>query len=234
MRSLLLILALVLPQANTLAQVEPFEGTWYLVYVEPDTGDPPATYVDPIEPPINPYLTINDDWSFEGEIACNTYTGQFDYLGFFGVDTLELVEFDHTNTVCEYTEHNDFEFLMFNLYWQPPFEQIYEIFLTDSGNAMILLFNFGFEQYYQGMPLNTEEFSLNEVIVFPNPVSELLKIKGNIPANAQITINNLAGVQITLPFNPAGSYNISDLASGVYFLTITTDKERQTFRFIKQ
>ncbi|MEP2934839.1 MAG: T9SS type A sorting domain-containing protein [Gilvibacter sp.] len=232
MKVLYITISLLFIGINGLYAQDPdFLGTWYLVYVEPDTGDPPATYVDPIEPAINPYLTINEDFSFNGEIACNSYSGQFEYSPEF--NALKLLEFSHTSEVCEYEVHNDFESLMFGLYWDP--WKPYEVFQSGTGDdaTLLLLFAFGFEQFYQRLPLSVDENEAPSIKLYPNPATTSFQISGNLSDNAKITVAGINGIQIDLPYSAQEPIDVSSLASGIYIVTISDQKQRQRLKLIK-
>lgn len=82
----------------------------------------------------------------------------------------------------------------------------------------------------------TDETALT-VIVAPNPVKDVLKISG-LPANVKSTIKiiNRNGnvLQTATAQNPTYNMNVSHLNNGVYSLTVTTNKETQSVKFIKQ
>jgi len=230
MKLYFIVFCLLLSSWSHFAQDSNIYGTWYLVFYEPDTGDPPATYVDPIEPPINPQLTINKDLSFTGEGACNTYSGQFVYLEEF--DVLELVEFNHTDNECEFEVHNDFDFLYFNLYWNP-FEPYYEYFVHPSGNTLQLIFNFGFEQFYQDTPLSVSDNKKPKAQLYPNPTSQVFKINADASPEAIVTLAGLMGTKLQWKYIKNKGYDVSDLASGIYIITITDNTKQQNFKLVK-
>jgi hypothetical protein len=62
----------------------------------------------------------------------------------------------------------------------------------------------------------------NEVIVYPNPASELIVIEFDVEGDYQIILNNLSGQIVSLNNNVSNylEIDISDFTKGLYFITI--------------
>jgi len=82
--------------------------------------------------------------------------------------------------------------------------------------------------------LSTEAFSLlQELVLFPNPASDMLRL--SIPRNLKIqevVFYNTIGQKIQA--STETSWNIADLASGVYFIKVYTDSGMKQIKFIKE
>jgi len=82
-----------------------------------------------------------------------------------------------------------------------------------------------------------EEFSLNdEVLFFPNPVSEILYIKSPYSIN-EIEVFDITGKKLKQSYYfEDNNYrvNISDLADGMYFINVKTSRGFVTRKIIKQ
>lgn len=84
--------------------------------------------------------------------------------------------------------------------------------------------------------LGTDEFSVNNVNIYPNPVKGILNytISDSVVLST-ITINDISGKQIYKSGNAVNnSIDVSSLSSGVYFVTFQSDKSLVTKKFIKE
>ena len=81
-----------------------------------------------------------------------------------------------------------------------------------------------------------DDVQADNLKIYPNPVRDELKIDGDVPFdNLPFTIYNLAGQQIVNgQWQNGKSINVANLASGVYFVKITTDKGTVTRKFVKE
>ena len=84
--------------------------------------------------------------------------------------------------------------------------------------------------------LGTEEFSINNVNVYPNPVKGILNYTiSNQIVLTSITINDISGKQIYKSGNTINNdIDVSSLSSGVYFVTFKSDISSVTKKFIKE
>lgn len=76
----------------------------------------------------------------------------------------------------------------------------------------------GIIKYNLSSTLNVNEFSLNELTLYPNPTANILNFKG-LKEDTAITVYNSIGQQVAqqkLAFNE--SLNVAHLAKGIYFL----------------
>ncbi|WP_400077522.1 T9SS type A sorting domain-containing protein [Winogradskyella sp. R77965] len=82
--------------------------------------------------------------------------------------------------------------------------------------------------------LSTETIIKQELKIFPNPTSGRLEIR-NIPVNTNLTITNMLGV-VVRKFNIKNSSNtidISELDSGIYFISSTDQNSNFAKKIIK-
>ena len=78
--------------------------------------------------------------------------------------------------------------------------------------------------------LSTESASKNEVMLFPNPVSDRLNMKG-IKKTSDFEIFSTDGKLIRKgKYSPSKTIDVSSLKVGVYFLKINT----KSFKFVKE
>jgi len=84
--------------------------------------------------------------------------------------------------------------------------------------------------------LNNEEFSSNTLSIYPNPATTFLNFQTkNDIAIDSISITDISGKQIFKSTNTIDySIDVSNLSSGVYFVTFKADNNSVTKKFIKQ
>lgn len=90
-------------------------------------------------------------------------------------------------------------------------------------------------------PLSIEDNSFENLVFYPNPTNDLLNISsGTSLQNAKISLYDITGrvlsnrVNINLINNNSITLNVSNLASGNYFITIESDdNKKSTKQFIK-
>ncbi|MFZ6053211.1 T9SS type A sorting domain-containing protein, partial [Halocola ammonii] len=83
--------------------------------------------------------------------------------------------------------------------------------------------------------VSVEELDVNQIEVYPNPVSDFIQIKG-LRNGRKIDVFNTMGKQVSsiVAENKTEELDFTDLAPGVYFLRISDDKGVSTFRIVKE
>ncbi len=82
--------------------------------------------------------------------------------------------------------------------------------------------------------LGVNEFNSNDVVVYPNPASNQITVKGNFDANESVSIYNVLGqkvMQAKISSNEQ-TINVSELATGIYTIQFVSSKA--THKFIKE
>jgi len=80
---------------------------------------------------------------------------------------------------------------------------------------------------------SNEEIDDKPISLFPNPSSEFINLSAELPIN-HISIYDLNGLIVfSLKGDDIKEINVSELASGTYFLKSKTDEKNQITRFIK-
>lgn len=208
--------------------------TWNLNKIEVDFGG--AVYIEDIDPPIYPYLTINQDLSFEGYGACNSFSGNFEVVP--NQDKIRPVDFMQSFNNCETQFLNDFETVYFEFF---SIEDDYSyVFYTDSTDNLRHMYYtnnpFGiWLDFIAGDPLSTAENNLEKIYLYPNPTSNKLFIKLNKGTVEKAVVYSISGKNIMEYAQINGAIDISELAHGMYFLQITTaEGKRSVEKFIKK
>ncbi|MFZ6053528.1 T9SS type A sorting domain-containing protein, partial [Halocola ammonii] len=83
--------------------------------------------------------------------------------------------------------------------------------------------------------VSVEELDVNQIEIYPNPVSDILEVRG--PKNGQrVLIYSLLGKQISEISSNSGTTKIdlSELASGIFLLRVSDGDHVSTFRIVKE
>jgi len=205
--------------------------TWYLHYMEFDFGD--TVFISEYNPSISPSITINPDLSYTGFGSCNDFMGTFNYNEIPSSGAILIPnDFDATLRICDF--HRDFE-----VYYFSQFE-----------NNGILYFNFGedpttgegffsFEKapgfvfHFYNYPLSVKDSQKNSFSVSPNPAQDMLFIKSSLNNLQSATITDINGRIVAKKNSVSNEIDVSNLKSGMYFITITSSEGNITKKFIK-
>lgn len=112
----------------------------------------------------------------------------------------------------------------------------FRYFVTNGGptgsNSDII----GIDTFSVDRPLNSDSFFKNNFSIYPNPVNNVL----NISVKNEISINNLSITDLngrvvtsSSSSSSSSSIDVSNLSSGVYFVSIETNEGRGTAKFVK-
>jgi hypothetical protein len=108
-------------------------------------------------------------------------------------------------------------------------DEVYFRFVTNSEGQTN-----GWELMYNTSVLGVEGDVFDDLTIYPNPANEQLNIVGLID-NSDIVIYDLSGKVLKEIFaNSRVSIDISDLASGVYFVRIQSNNITEVLKFVKQ
>ncbi|RZJ73673.1 T9SS type A sorting domain-containing protein [Flavobacterium sp.] len=86
--------------------------------------------------------------------------------------------------------------------------------------------------YTDPFELKADDFSKNEIRLFPNPASSLVSIVG-ADEKAAVAIFDLHGRKLKQQ-SVSSEVNVSGFSSGIYLMQITSSAKTQTIRFVKQ
>ncbi|MCB0464087.1 MAG: T9SS type A sorting domain-containing protein [Aequorivita sp.] len=206
--------------------------TWYLHAMDYDLGG--MDYIGSFDPPIAPTLTINPDLTFTGFGSCNEFSGNFDYTEVPNSGELLFPKnFDSTNDTCQF--HTDFEDYYFS-----QFEYDYPLYFEfwEDPNNGEAYFSFevmaGFNFYFYNYPvLSIPDLEKNSFLIYPNPANDRLFIKSSLNNLQSATITDINGRIVAKKISVSNEIDVSNLKSGMYFITITSSEGIITKKFIK-
>ncbi|MDP2160613.1 MAG: T9SS type A sorting domain-containing protein [Flavobacterium sp.] len=86
------------------------------------------------------------------------------------------------------------------------------------------------------LPLSTNEFFANNLKIYPNPTKDIIDLSTSTTLINNVSVTDLNG-RIVKSFNLNGisqtELNVSDLTSGMYFVSVETDLGKGTTKIIK-
>jgi len=204
--------------------------TWYLESMYSEEFN--ITIPD-ITPPISPSFTLNNDFSFTGEGACNTFTGILTYDDVY--NEFQIVNFTSTDLACEYQEHTDFENIYFGYFWEDGV-LYYDINTEPTTGVQYLSLDIPIfaGMNFRNVQLSNPDYKLDNFKIYPNPVSELLFISSENTVIESISIYSLTGKKVIDVVNETNSISVSTLSKGMYFIEISSASGKSVKKFIKK
>lgn len=201
--------------------------TWYL-YDYYSTDDNIHHPISAITPSISPYVTFTQTLDFNGEGACNSFSGTFSTP--FD-DVILFSNFSGTLLLCGPANHIAFEGAFFSF-----MQSGGQYFISGEGDNMTLVIsNPIFINYVFGnSQLHSPNFDLQQTIVYPNLVdSELFVDSPNNVIN-KIEIFNAIGQTVKIINAGFDVINMSDFASGIYLVKLYSGDKTISKKIIKK
>ena len=212
-----------------------FNTTWYLSYLNSNG----VTYI-----PSNSNITLNfTSATTFSTVACNTLMGTVnfadDYFNF------SATNYNISLEICQDAAAASFQNTYFPFFgWEngtsPTTPQNYTCSVIYLGFTPTLFINseFNEEAVYGIDPLSTQQFNKESFSIYPNPSADFIEIKlNNSPSkNTTLDIYNNTGIlqkseHLT---DSTTQINISNLATGIYFLKITSETGTSVKKLIKK
>lgn len=92
----------------------------------------------------------------------------------------------------------------------------------------------GTSAYAFSQTLSTATAELVGVSLFPNPATDVVKIKGLENSLKSIEVFNIAGQKVLTAVNNLETINVSEFEAGVYFVKLYTEKAHKTIKLLKK
>lgn len=231
MKKLLLLLYTLFIPFYLFAQNPEIYGYWELSAINVDVN--PPFEISEVEPPITPWLSINDLLEYNGFGACNSFSGNFIYDE---IDNrYESVNFQRTTLTCETELHDDIEshyFGYFNGILFPQPISIYPFISNDGLKHLAVSFGSpGWWIDFIKVDLAIDDLTKNKLKIYPNPAQDILFIEYQQPIET-VKIYNLQGQLIKE--GSISSVDVSQLATGLYLVQVTVESKTITKKFIKE
>lgn len=210
------------------AQNQEIFDTWYLYKIQPSWQ--PDILIADYQPGISPTLTINEDFTYQGFMACNSFFGNFHFLD----DDLFFDEFNSTDNSCETEDLNDFEIYYAYLFLGEEHFPMWFYQNNQTGELELIFGSNSTDQityYFSKSPiLGLDDIEINSFKVYPNPALDVIRIE-NAKPNSTYQIYSVNGeIVLSGQLNLQGIIDLKMLPSGNYFLQM----DKQTTKFIKK
>ena len=228
MKKLLLLLIVGFISLNSFGQDPDLFGHWELDRIEIKFSA--GVQISEVDPPITPYLIINEDLEFNGFGACNSFSGSFTYDG----TRLHPINYIETATDCE-TQFLDLIEDEYFMYFKGP-TPLYNAVFTGNDGLVHLHLEFGYPGFWldfvQG-DLSVPDPEKPSFKIYPNPTRDILFIASERAVIEKISILNLGGQLISKQTSDLSSVNVSELTTGIYFVEIISEEGKTIQKFIK-
>lgn len=240
----------------TINNVEPATRTWSYNSVNDVTGDTVPDQIINVFPPTT--AEAKNDWLFSKALNLQagteyTFTAKFNSFNLAAAtpstDNLQLFVVNEPNPTPGFSQsifaNNGFApgtTTVGQLYstayngtgtFTPTTSGTYHIALhaTSAANRTVLmLFELGVSA-----SLSVNDNKLIDFSLYPNPTKDILNIAFNSPSNlSEAIITDVQGRRVLSVQNPSETINVSNLTSGLYFLTLVADGVESTQKFIKK
>lgn len=189
--------------------------TWYLGYVMASDGGQPYK-VSEIEATAIPSLTITENLDFNGVGVCNSFNGKFTLYD----NTICTSQYSNSSDDCGIEIHNSFEQEYFDF-----MKYACGYSIGSNGDNLFLYLNTPFfgMAVFESANLNTLQFNLNQIEVFPNPSNSIIHLNAQNTTIFKIELYNSLGQNIKTLKNNFETIEISDLTDGIYIMKIFTE-----------
>ncbi len=230
MKKITLSLFLFLLPFFVKAQDPDIYGAWELHRMEFHWGGP--LLISDIEPPISPWLIINENNEFEGFGACNSFSGELIDLT---LSRYRAVNYTATTHDCETQYLDAVEDEMFKYFYS---DDLLYYELNTEPNGLRSLWIYGLVAFdwhvYVETTLSTDDNMKVAFKVYPNPVSDVLFISSESATAQNMAIYNVVGQMVLEQAGDVSQVDVSMLNQGIYFLEITSEEGRSVQKFIKR
>lgn len=113
----------------------------------------------------------------------------------------------------------------------------FRYYATDAGISGANGDVIGVDSFKVERPLSTDSFFQNNLLIYPNPASNLLNVNSNSVMINSIQISDSSGRLVKKLETINDNFSqiaISDISAGIYFIRVTTDQGIGTSKLIKQ
>jgi len=199
--------------------------TWYLVAQHSDLG--PSTY---FTPSTSKQIIINSNLTFIATDNCATRTGSFIYTEDSEYNYIRPVDHTIDTSGCSNGD-------AYGSFWE--LEEEYDLWMQVYNSGDNDFFSFegapGFGNDFTNQFLSIEEQLLNSITIYPNPTTNILKIKDTNNVITSYSISDLMGKTIVQSRAFIGQeINVASFKTGIYFINVVSEKRSNTLKFIKK
>lgn len=209
------------------SQVDPsFFQTWYIFSYSVDLGATNYYYGEDVA-----RMIIHEDLSFYATDNCWEMTGNFEIVEVNDPFEFELIISNYEKDCVLGGSSNYILDLLFE------FDDLVSVNLSTGSNEDTLdmeTFN-GTGPSFKNVPtLTIPTINQKEIVVYPNPTSEILNFQNLPPSIKDVSLFNIQGSLIKNYSVSENQLNISALPAGIYFIKILQDDSTTVKRIVKQ
>lgn len=205
------------------------EPAWYLESIEVDGNLIPV--------PVNSEnLEIEIRFFFDYDIfvfeSASCYFMKGNYFESANEVTFDIL-FEDGNTNCSLNENSDYSQLYNSLFEN---NITYTFMISSGSEGRMLEINHpnGNKINYRSTPLGIEDVANPEINLIPNPAVDFIEIRGAKSQVSELTVFNQMGQRVKAPFDSRSQrIDLSHLATGLYFIEISSEGKKQIQKLIK-
>jgi hypothetical protein len=163
--------------------------------------------------------------------VCNYFSSELEFTG--NGTTFTLLFPTSSLVVCYDLENEEFELAYFDFFKQ---EGAFSYSLSEDNNAKTLIINSpngNDSATYTSTNLSASYTEQNRLRLYPNPATHTLYINSEEFKAQELHIYDLNGKKITDFEVYDHTIDISRLSNGLYFLSISSGKQQEILKFIK-
>jgi hypothetical protein len=86
---------------------------------------------------------------------------------------------------------------------------------------------------FKEFPLSTSDYTLSNIKIYPNPVSDQLFISSENTVIERIVVYSIYGKMVLETANENNSIDASTLSKGIYFIEMSSETVKTVKKFIK-
>lgn len=235
MKYIFLLLAMLVFYTSSAQDPQLFENTWYLQKISIESVDYEAPNNNEID-----FISLNIYPDTFNTIVCQGLSGHDLTISNTEINVIEFVILPGDS--CNLPENNDYEYLYYNGFfeWQSHDKTfLYTIEEVGETLSLVLTNDNGDKAFYGNERLGVFEFEKIQYSIHPNPVKNRLFLSSNANTGTlNIKIFNIEGKLLStqnLKFETQAFVDVSNLASGIYFLNIEDENGNTTIKkFVKE
>jgi hypothetical protein len=232
MKALLYILIFHISAISFAQDPRLFENEWYLNKVILDGIDYPSPHNTEIE-----YVTLRirpEPYGFDTAI-CDILDASDVEITNTDIVTSEIVFLP--DEPCYIQENNDYQSLYFGFFYvidpsTQKYQFTYVIEEVEDHLQLTLMNDEGNESIYGDQLLEVPNNNLVEIVLYPNPVKDILTIQSPDVID-QVALYNILGKKLLSVARNFQQIDVTFLPEGIYFATITTAKGKTVRKVVK-
>ncbi|MFT3794825.1 T9SS type A sorting domain-containing protein [Flavobacterium sp.] len=236
MKQRYLFFLLLIGQLALAQDLRLYENTWYLSQLTQNGAD----YFPPSNEEVQNvplYFTQNIEGTAMASNVCNTVFGVAE---FDDAESLWYRDYAVTLMMCNSMNNNSFEAQYFHFFTGNYPNDTFTYTITEANQvlSLVLTSQNGDQAFYSNQLLATRQFAQSNFSIQPNPASDYIELKSDNTAynNATVEVYNALGAKCKSEKLRSALHhmNVADLSAGWYVITVKSETETFTGKFLKK